>query len=73
LGNSRPRLPTLVGLALQSGAGRGRINELTAIQRGETASEFLVEPGQLSCACRIVFVPQSQSLTNDLARGVVAA
>src|SRR5260370_16093258 len=70
---SRAGFPALLGLALQSGAGRGGVNGLAAIEGGETAAELLVEFPQLDGTRGIVFFQKPQRFPYDLARRVVAA
>jgi hypothetical protein len=59
------------GFALQSGASGGRVNDFTAIESGETASEFLVEFRQLGGADGVVLLQNPQGFPDDLACRVV--
>jgi hypothetical protein len=65
---SRARLPALLGLAPESGAGRGRVGSFAPIEGGETAAEFIVELRQLRSAGGIVFFQKAKGLADDLAR-----
>jgi hypothetical protein len=64
---SRPRLPALFGLALQSGAALGGSDGFAAIKRGEPPAELAIEFRQLSGAGGIVFFEETQRFPDDFA------
>ena len=51
--------PAVFRLALETSAGLGRINVLAAVERGQTASDFLVELCKLNVARLLVFFQEA--------------
>jgi hypothetical protein len=68
---SRSRLPALLEFALQSGPGRGRIDDFAAIKSGKTAAKLPVEFRQMGGAGGVVLLQKPQGFADDLACRVV--
>jgi len=63
----------LLALELQSGTGRGRVNDFAGSRAAKRRPEFPVELGQLGSPSRVVLFQKPQRFPDDLARRVVAA